>query len=516
MRTYAFLILFALVLAAPFALRETLKNQIAAPAPAGAVRLVVITPNNQDIRREFAWAFNAWHQEHFGQAVEIDFRVPGGTNDIKRQLAATYASWRDKDGSLDPHFVADIDVVWGGGDYFFNRELKPLGILQPLYFDPANLAKVFPEPSIAGVALYDRTTDANGKATPQWVGVCLSAFGILYNPDVYRDLGLPEPTQWRDLADARLAGQLSLADPTHSGSAATAYMVILQRKMVDAEEFLFKSRPELKNLTPTERAKDQAYRDAMNAGFQAGMSELQHIAANARYFTDSSSQVPGDIGNGDAAAGISIDFYGRVYEELVGTQRCRLVTPVGATAITPDPVGILAGVSGDKLSRARRFVNFLLSEEGQRLWVLRPGLPGGPIERALRRLPVRQDLYVNQTGWSDHINLFESAHGFNQRGDIFALFVDTRVVWTAAWIDAGESMKSAYRAVLRMPEGEHRTQLLEEFGRVPVTLDDIVRARAEREALERTGDADPWKAKRRIELAKQFRLHFAAIERGAR
>jgi ABC-type Fe3+ transport system substrate-binding protein len=515
-RIYAFLILFVLVLAAPFALRAVLKNQVAPRAPAGAARLVVITPNNQDIRREFARAFSAWHQARFGQAVEIDFRVPGGTNDIKRQLATTYASWRGKDGSLDPRFVPDVDVVWGGGDYFLNNEIKPLGILQPMHLDPALLAAVFPEPAIAGVALYDRTTDAGGTPTPQWVGICLSAFGILYNPDVYRGLGLPEPTQWHDLTDARLAGQLSLADPTHSGSAATAYMVILQRRMVDAEEALLQSRPDLKNAVPDVRAKDPAYGDAVAAGLERGMAELQLIAANARYFTDSSSQVPADIGNGDAAAGISIDFYGRVYEELVGTARCRMITPVGATAITPDPVGILDGVRGERLTLSMRFVEFLLSPEGQRIWVLRPGSPGGPVERALRRMPVRQDLYADQNHWSDRINLFKAAHGFNQRADVFALFVDTRPVWTAAWIDSGESMKSAYRAVLAVPDAARRAELLDEFAKSTVSLNDIVAARDERKKREQAGNADQWKAERRIELAKTFRRHFTAVKDKAR
>ena len=46
------------------------------------------------------------------------------------------------------------------------------------------------------------------------------------------------------------------------------------------------------------------------------MGELLLIAANGRYFTDSAPQVPNDVGNGDAAAGIAIDFYGRVYQEV--------------------------------------------------------------------------------------------------------------------------------------------------------------------------------------------------------
>ena len=70
-----------------------------------------------------------------------------------------------------------------------------------------------------------------------------------------------------------------------------------------------------------------------------------------------------------------------------------------------------------------RFVEFLLSPEGQRLWILRAGQPGGPVERALRRPPVRQDLYADRTGWSDDVNPFAESRGFNQRADFMKLYV---------------------------------------------------------------------------------------------
>ncbi len=36
-----------------------------------------------------------------------------------------------------------------------------------------------------------RSTRASAVRRPRWVGVCLAAFGIVYNPDLYRTLGLP-------------------------------------------------------------------------------------------------------------------------------------------------------------------------------------------------------------------------------------------------------------------------------------------------------------------------------------
>src|SRR6476646_1560984 len=152
------------------------------------------------------------------------------------------------------------------------------------------------------------------------------------------------------------------------------------------------------------------------------MSELLKIAANARYFTDSSSIVPNDVSRGEAAAGMAIDFYARITEETVGASRARFFAPIGATAITPDPVGILHGTKGRRLELATHFVEFLLSIEGQRLWELKAGLPGGPVERALRRPPIRQDVYADRTGWADDFNPFQIAKGFNQRADWMVLF----------------------------------------------------------------------------------------------
>jgi iron(III) transport system substrate-binding protein len=514
------LILFVIVLAAPFALRAWVKtsNAPANAAASGATRtLIVITPHNPDIRREFARAFNTWHALRYGQGVVIDYRTPGGTNDIKRQLADTYRSWRDAAGTLDPNFVPDAHVAWGGGPFFYDKELKPLNVLQPMRINRELLAASFPSPALAGVRLYEESTDAKGLATPKWIGVVFSAFGIVYNPDIFRSLGIKPPLQWGDLTDPRLAGQIALADPTHSGSAATAYMIVLERRMADAEEAVFVTHPELKQLAQKELPKDARYASAIAAGWKRGMGELLLIAANGRAFVDSAPQVPQDVGNGDAAAGIAIDFYGRVYEDVVGPGRCKVVLPEGATAINPDPVAILEGVKGDNLELATRFVEFLLTPEGQRLWILRRGTPGGPIEHSLRRPPVRIDLYQDRTNWTDDLNPFVDSHGFNDRADFAALFSDTRPVWTAAWIDSREALKSAYAAILRVGDVKRRDELLVELADFPITMQDVANARAHRKRLEDSGEnAEEWKAKNRIEMTKAFRAHFDRVRAKAR
>ena len=290
MRRYVFLILFGVVLVAPFLLRWVIGAGSGTPSGASGdgQRLVVVTPHNQDIRREFARAFDAWHRANYGHGVVIDYRTPGGTNDIKRLLETTYRVYLQPDGTFAAGMSPDIHVVWGGGDYFLDQELKQLfdvggrrvSVLQPVNLDPKVLIEAFPQPTLAGVKLYDYTTDKQGNVLPpQWVGVCLSSFGIVYNPDLYQALALPQPQAWADLTNQKLAGLVALADPTHSGSAAVAYLMVIQRAMADAEARIFQEKPALKAMPSVELAKNAEYQSALAAGWKRGMGELLLIAA---------------------------------------------------------------------------------------------------------------------------------------------------------------------------------------------------------------------------------------------
>ena len=134
----------------------------------------------------------------------------------------------------------------------------------------------------------------------------------------------------------------------------------------------------------------------MDAGWAEGLQLIQRMAANASYFTDSASKVPHDVGQGNAAAGMCIDFYGRSYaEELVspeGTPRVVWIAPVGGTTLSGDPVAVLKGAGNPEV--AQSFVEFCLTKEAQLLWFGKPGTAGGPANRALHRTPVRRDVYT--------------------------------------------------------------------------------------------------------------------------
>jgi iron(III) transport system substrate-binding protein len=258
--------------------------------------------------------------------------------------------------------------------------------------------------------------------------------------------------------------------------------------------------------------KDPEYKAAIARGWRTGNGTLLLIAANARYFTDSGTQPPNDVANGEAAVGMAIDFYGRVYEETVGRNRLRFFEPPAATAVNPDPIGIPRGVTGEQLELANRFIQYLLTKPAQTVWIQKPGTPNGPLTRSLRRPPIRTDLYSDTSLWTDpELNPFKTAGDFNRRNEWDTLFTETRQVWAAAWIDSREQLKAAYRAVLAIPDPARRSALLADFATFPLTMDDVQTLQDERrkQPAPRLGE---WRARKRVELAALFRTHFRAVE----
>jgi ABC-type Fe3+ transport system substrate-binding protein len=203
------------------------------------------------------------------------------------------------------------------------------------------------------------------------MGVCLSSFGICLNSDALARQGIAPPSSWSALGDPKLYGQLALADPTKSGAVAKVFEIIIQAEM--------------QRSSPAE-------------GWERSVRLIRRIGGNARYFTDASSKVPLDVAMGDATAGMCIDYYGRFQSETVPAAgrmpRLSFVTAHGETAIDSDPIGLLRGAPHREL--AIEFIEFALSEEGQKLWAFRRGTPGGPERYTLHRLPILRRLYAHE------------------------------------------------------------------------------------------------------------------------
>jgi len=340
-------------------------------------RLIIMTPHNETIRREFGEAFSEYWKEKTGETVYMDWRTPGGTSEIRLILDGDF-SRADKRGDAG----IGVDVLFGGGDYIF-KKMASKGRLQKLDVFEKQKQWFGGE---KGIRQNFTGEDCYGN-DHQWVGVCLSRFGICYNVDGIKRLGLETPESWDDLGDPRYFGHIALADPTKSGSVAKAFEMLIQQK-IHKELQTISREPGESHEHMIDRAKSQ--------GWTKGFQLIQKISANARYFTDSASKIPHDVAQGDAVAGMCVDFYGRAYNEKLkkpdGSSRLQWITPSSGTSTSVDPVAVLRGAEHPKIAQA--FVEFLLTEKGQLLWNNRPGTPKGPKYHALRRLPVRPDLYT--------------------------------------------------------------------------------------------------------------------------
>jgi len=265
-------------------------------------------------------------------------------------------------------------VFFGGGSYDFVREARAGRIV------PARMRRTHPEWFTDAVIPQHFTGEEYWDAGDCWFGNVISSYGILYNTDALGRLGLVPPRAWADLTDPRYAGALALSDPTKSSSMAKAFENIIQQQIQQRLAVLGAGR------------EAQAVRE----GWLAGLKLIQLLGANARYFTDSSQKPPIDVAQGDCAAGICIDFYGRAQAEAVagrGGSRLAFVTPYGGTVNSVDPIALLRGAPHREV--AELFIEYTLTLDAQKLWNFKPGTPGGPARYALRRLPVRKDFYAH-------------------------------------------------------------------------------------------------------------------------
>ncbi len=461
-----------IVLLAGIVLLPVVFRPVEAEVDGDAQRLIVITPHNEQIRREIELAFNLWHQQQFdGESVVIDWRSLG-TSDIERILFNQYRkaaqAGRDEQG-------VGYDVVFGGGDYMFDKKLKAgfeitddhgaarqVSITQPIELPPLMIQQVFGENAVGGERIYD--------PDGHWWGVVLSSFGIAYNQHVLEKLDLDEPTTWTDMARPGLAGWIALADPSHSGSVRVTYEAILRYGTNPPETYL-------DDTTGRQR-------------FVDGTATLRRIFANARYFSPSSTKIPLDVSAGEAAMGICIDYYGRFQSQVVGDgRRVGFVAPANQTKISADPVAVLRGAPNREL--AIRFVRFLLTMPGQAIWnfPLRPE-PGtfatedpatwGPARFELHRAPVHRELYHPELFGMmvDRVDPYAIARPVPDGTPYY--FSELPTYLHAMCMDVHDDLKAAWAAINRTEDTRLKQRMLAEFDKLPFTFEEFTNVRRSR------------------------------------
>jgi iron(III) transport system substrate-binding protein len=481
------LLAMAAVIAAPMILRPPESARTADYAPED--RLVIITPHVETLRYELERAFARWMKEKHRRSVVIDWRVPGGTSDIIKVVDSEFKAAADNVGAAGG---IGLDLMLGGGPIDYSG-LKKSGYIVPLNdsgtFGPAAVKAAHPEwftdtaipASVAGQIYYDPDM--------AWIGTCLSAFGICWNVDNLARRGIDAPRTWSDLARTHYENQLAVSDPTKSGTVAAMFECILQISVTEAVREATSGSAKAPNPNEPEKSdglKERSWAESKNlstlngrlegferlvtnpaawnptlmktdpvaSGWDAGLRVIRRIGANARYWTDSSTKIPLDVAEGEALAGMCVDFYGRnLIERLTkanGESRLGFVAPRGGTTISPQPVAMFRGAPNPEL--ATRFIEFILSPEGQKLWGFKAGAPGGPERMALRNMPLRRDYYVPenlQYAADPELRPLEPGVAFTYEPKYTAdLFSTIRFLIRAMCIDPHLELKEAWHELI--------------------------------------------------------------------
>ncbi|MGC8743455.1 MAG: ABC transporter substrate-binding protein [Verrucomicrobiia bacterium] len=375
------------------------------------VKVFIISPHNELIRSEFKRAFREWHRRHFGVAAEVEWRDVGGTTDALKFVNSEFSKKPDGIG---------IDIFFGGGlePFLILADKKLLQRHDP----PAEIIEKIPR-TASGIEIYD--------SNHYWFGAALSSFGILQNTLIQRMRNLPFARRWEDLTDPQLFGLVGAGDPRNSGTMNSMFEAILQ-----------------------------AY------GWERGWQIITMIGGNTKKFDRISSTTAKDVTLGETVYAFAIDFYGFTQIAVAGKENMTFALPEDFTAINPDGIAILKGAPN--LEIARRFVNFVLSEDGQKLWCLPKGHPEGPKQFSIERMPVIPEFYKRYKGVSNiEFSPFDLKMSFRydnrlaqSRRDVMAAMLGALVV------DTHTELKQAWKSVIKRGCS---AQDIKTLGSVPLT-----------------------------------------------
>ena len=226
----------------------------------------------------------------------------------------------------------DVDVFWASAvDAFIF--LKTNNFLEK-YTPPADLRRGIPD-KVAGFPINDPDGFFHGFA--------ISGYGIMWNTTYMTRNRLPAPKEWEDLIKPEYFGHLIISAPSRSGTTHLTVETILQ-----------------------------------GYGWQKGWELLLQMGGNMGAITERSFGVPEAVIAGQYGIGVVIDFFG--LSAIASGQPIEFIYP-SITSLVPANVAVIRNAPNPE--GARRFVNFLLSDDGQRL-LFKP---------EIARLPVRTTLY---------------------------------------------------------------------------------------------------------------------------
>ena len=279
--------------------------------------LVLITPVSKFIHDAALKAFADYAKEKWNVTVKVN-AIPAGTPVAYGRVV----EWKGR---------PEVDIFWGGESALFEK-LAEQKLLQKVDLSREAWDSI---PVSIGTPKPIPLKDKDGY----WVGTALEPYGLVYHPKKIQRLGIPEPREWDDLLNPKLKGEVAQCAPTRSSSSNATYEVILSMH-----------------------------------GEDRGWDWLRKLAGNTGLFTARSRDVPTVVAKGEFAAGFAVPSYMAFEEKLAGFD-LKFVAPKNAF-VTPEPMAILAGARNPKAARA--FIEFLLSERGQRIFMERGLFPLTP------------------------------------------------------------------------------------------------------------------------------------------
>ena len=378
-------------------------------------KLVIISPHWEGIETEFDTAFKAWYTKETGSEVTVDWLDQGGSSSDFRFIESEFKRLPEGIG---------IDLFFGGGTDNYLK-LANKGLLAPYKLADTQLARIPKE--VFGIPVYD--------PEHRWYGAALSSFGIMYNEELRALFNLPEVRTWNDLTHPELINRVGAADPRESGSAHMMYELILQ-----------------------------------GYGWEKGFELITQLGANVRAFSAGSNAIPRDVAAGQVIYGMAIDFYAYGQIAVIGADKIQYVVPADAAVVSPDSIAILKGAPN--MAVAQKFLDFVLSDQAQKLWVLRDTDPEGPKwEGGLNRSSVIPALYDELGDRSVAANPFEldlspidyDAVKGGVRWDIVGDLIGALV------IEPHKDLVSAWKAINKSKDPEKRAAAIQILGQVPIT-----------------------------------------------
>jgi iron(III) transport system substrate-binding protein len=299
--------------------------------------LVLITPVAKTLTDPLLAEFVKYAKERWNVTVKAS-ALAAGTPVAYGQIV----EWKGR---------PQADIFWGGESALFDK-LAEQKLLAKLDLPKAVVDSI---PTSIGKPKPIPLKDPNGW----WIGTVLEPYGLVYHPRLYQRLGLEPPKDWDDLLNPKLKGNVAQCAPTRSSSSHATYEVILQRD-----------------------------------GDDKGWAWLQRLGGNTGIFTARSRDVPSVVAKGEFAAGFAVPSYMAFEDRLAGFD-IKFVAPKTAW-ITPEPIAILAGAKNPNAARA--FIEFVLSERGQRVAMERGVFPITPKYRVQGPPGSKAEMAVEFTG----------------------------------------------------------------------------------------------------------------------